>query len=113
MIQKILNTRILLPYRMQKNKLLLLILLLQFTAQAITIEQFKALSEDRKWDLYCDHNAYYRRIFKNKEYAIAKLEQQADWWQTVAISSICLALVTTVLGITTAYVAIKNPRAPQ
>lgn len=107
------NTRILLTYQMQKNKLLLLILILQFTVQAITIEQFKALSEDRKWDLYCDHNAYYRRIFKNKEYAIAKLQQQVDWWQTVAIFSTCTAIVTTVLGVTTAYVAIKNPRAPQ
>lgn len=98
---------------MLKNKLLLLLLIPITLNAVITIEQFKALADDKKWEFYCDHNAHYRHIFKVKDDAIIKLENNANFWQTVAIVSTCFAIGTGLLGVSTAYYAIMNPRAPR
>lgn len=99
---------------MAKNKYFLVLFLIPLCINAvITVEQFKALSDDKKWNVYCEHIDNYRRIFKVKDGTILKLETKAEWWQDIAIGSMCVAIGATLLGVFTAYYAIKNPRAPR
>lgn len=98
---------------MPKNKFLFVIFIPMALNALITQEQFMQLSEDKKWGIYSEHISNYRRIFKAKDEAIEQLEKNADWWQNVAIASTCCAIATALLGVSAAYVAIKNPRAPR
>jgi hypothetical protein len=76
---------------MQKNKFILLVLILPCLAQAITKEEFLALSEDNKWEFFCQHNASYQRKFQVKDTAIAEHEEWASWWKGTALAAGCLA----------------------
>lgn len=96
---------------MPKNKFLFVIFIP--VALNAVITQFMQLSEDKKWGIYSEYISNYRRIFKAKDEAIEKLEKNADWWQNVAIVSTCCAVATVLLGVSAAYVAIKNPKAPR
>lgn len=74
----------------QKNKFLLTILIFfpLICRAAITKEQFLALDEEKKWDLYVGHNACYQRIFKSKNEEIARLEElyaSSQKWQNLAV----------------------------
>lgn len=78
---------------MIKNKLLLFSLLLTFSLHAaITKEDFLAMADEKKWDLYVGHNACYQRIFRNKDAAIIALEDKANWWRNIAIGTSCYAV---------------------
>lgn len=99
---------------MQKNKLIVLFIVFPFISQAaITKEQFMALADDKKWDLYVGHNACYKRIFKAKDDALIAHESAKDWWQTMAVFSTCVAISTTMLGVAATYYSVMNPRAPR
>lgn len=100
---------------MQKNKLLILLILFPMISQAaITEEQFMALTDDKKWEVYSEHISNYRRIFKNKDEEINRLEDldaTGQKWQNLAIGSLFISAASILIAAGTVYVAIKNPDA--
>lgn len=77
---------------MQKNKLFLLILILNCGIQTITKEEFFALTDNNKWEFFCRHNSSYQEKFQAKDNAIIQHEAWADWWKDTALAVSCIAV---------------------
>lgn len=102
--------------KIQKNKVLFaaLIFFPLICRATITKEQFMALDEEKKWDLYVGHNACYQRIFKSKNEEIARLEElyaSSQKWQNFAVGTFFISAAGIIVAAGTVYVAITNPSA--